>query len=92
MSAIPGQNRFPFATMQRDITIAKQELEFPRGTGNFHLFHNEKWIISKDSYNKRYEKYDCCKIDKDGNPNSLNCAFKQMIELIPNAGNRLGIR
>ena len=92
MSLRSGQNRFPFATVHRDITIAKQELEFPRGTANLHLFHNEKWIISKDSYNKRYEKYDCCKIDKGGNPTSINCAFKQITELIPNGGNKLGFR
>ena len=87
-----GQDRGQFATQRRDITEANQALTFPRGTINHYLFHNEKWIISKDSYNERHTKFDCCNIKKNGHPTSINCAFKILSNVITNNCTRSGFR
>lgn len=81
MPPIPGQHRHPFATQRRDITVAKQELTFPRGPANHQLFHNQDWVISKDTYKEVFNKHACCDIKKGGHPTSIDCRFKRLNDL-----------
>ncbi len=87
-----GQDRGQFATQRRDFTMARQELTFPRGKETHFIFHNNDWTISKDSFNERYTKIDCCNIKKNGHPTSINCAFKILSNVITNNGTRTGFR
>ena len=81
MPTIIGQDRGQFATQRRDITMARQELTFPRGKDTHFIFHNNDWTISKDSYREVFNKHDCCNIEKGGHPTSIDCGFKRLNDL-----------